>query len=193
MKVLKNIFSQFHTFFLWAMASVLLWGWVYTFVGDTTRDKKVTVFVNAPAVEGRALSLHLEEELPEGIKMIRVHDFNYDMFGTNTPGDIYIVPESQLRKMLEEQQDKILPCPVPEGCEALTQDGKAYGIRIYDAAEGVGAGDGIYFRYVAEDPASAEDYYLCFGAETYHLDGAENAVDNAAWEVALQLLALDHK
>ena len=174
MRVLKNIFSQLHTFLLWAILCVLLWGWIYTFVGDTSRDKKVTVFINAVAIEDQKLALRLEERKPDGIKMIKVHDFGYDMFGTATPGDIFM-------QSFE----------APEGIETFVRGGKCLGMKIYDAKTGKGAGAGVYIRYAPFDGTPAEDYYLCFGSETWHLDGAKEAKDNAAWEVAMELLSLD--
>ena len=72
MRVLKNIASQFYLYLLWLLVSVLVWGWVFTRITDTAPEKKVTVFVNAYAVEDRALSVELEKSMPEGIKMIRV-------------------------------------------------------------------------------------------------------------------------
>ncbi len=191
MRVLKNIFSQLHTFLLWAILCVLLWGWIYTFVGDTSRDKKVTVFINAVAIEDQKLALRLEERKPDGIKMIKVHDFGYDMFGTATPGDIFIVKRSQLEQMLEDKPEALQSFEAPEGIETFVRGGKCLGMKIYDAKTGKGAGDGVYIRYAPFDGTPAEDYYLCFGSETWHLDGAKEAKDNAAWEVAMELLSLD--
>ena len=101
-----------------------------------------------------------------------------------------MVSESLLRKMMEEQPETILPCPEAEGYTVLRVDGVPVGIRIFDASAGIGAGGGEYLRYTADDPAAAEDYYLCFGAESCHLKGGKDAVDNAAWEVAMELLGL---
>ena len=116
MKILKNILSQFHTFLLWAMASVLLWSWIYTLVNDAPREKKVTVFINAVAIDDHALALRLEEHLPDGIRKIKVHDFEYGMIGTDVKGDIYVVRASQLEQMLREKPEAVLPITAPEGC-----------------------------------------------------------------------------
>ena len=58
MKVLKNIGSQFYLYLLWLLVSVLLWGWIFTMITDTTPDKKITIFIDAYAVEDKALSLN---------------------------------------------------------------------------------------------------------------------------------------
>lgn len=191
MKVLKNIFSQLHTFILWAMLCALLWGWIYTFVGDTSQEKKVVIFIDAVAIEDHSLALRLEENKPAGIKMIKVHDFSFDMFGTNSKGDIYIVPESELIQLLEEREGVVQSFPAPEGMPVFERGGKCYGIRIFDAETQTGAGDSAYIRYIPADQSAAENYYLCFGTETVHLDCAKNGVDNAAWEVAMELLKVD--
>ena len=193
MKVIKNIFSQLHTFILWAMVSILLWGWIYTFVADAPRAQKVTVFINAVAIDDRALTLRLEETLPAGIKKIKVHDFAYDMFGTSTPGDIFIVSRSQLEEMLAGQPGAVVSFEPPEGFEPYLLDGKCVGVRIFDAATQTGAGANLYIRYAPFDKPGEEDYFLCFGSETWHLNGAKEAKDNAAWEVAMTILALESK
>ena len=79
MRVLKNIFSQLHSFVLWALFSALLWGWVFSFVTDTSIEKKVTVYCYVPEIRDTELSAKLEEDMPEGLKMIRVRSFEYVM------------------------------------------------------------------------------------------------------------------
>ena len=191
MKILKNILSQFHTFLLWALASVLLWGWVYTRVNDAPREKKVTVFINAVDIDDHALAVRLEEHLPAGIRKIKVHDFEYQMISSDVKGDIYVVRASQLEQMLREKPEAVLPITAPEGCIGYDYGGNCYGLRIFDAASQTGAGAGKYIRYADPDELQQEDYYLCFGAETIHVLGADGAVDNAAWEVAMDLLSLE--
>ena len=55
MRVLKNIGSQVYLYLLWLLASVFLWGWIFTMITDTVPEKKVTIFVDAYALEGKAL------------------------------------------------------------------------------------------------------------------------------------------
>lgn len=190
MRVIKNIVSQLHTFVLWALVSVLLWGWIYTFIGDTAPEHKVTVFVEAYALESEALSLRLEEHLPEGIKMIKAHDFDYQLFSTGSTGDIYIVRASVLRTMLEEDPGKVLPVQAPEGETAYLYQGQCCGIRIFDASTQTGRGM-QYIQYTPLPDPEPEDYYLVFSSETQHLNGAAGALDNAAWDVAMELLSLE--
>ena len=64
MRVLKNIFSQLHTFVLWLLASILFWGWIFTFVTDTVPAKKVTVYCRVPAVEDTAMAAAARDPRP---------------------------------------------------------------------------------------------------------------------------------
>lgn len=164
MRVLKNIFSQLHTFVLWLLVSAMFWGWIFTFVTDTVPAKKVTVYCRVPALEERLLAARLEEDMPEGLRMIQVHDFDHVMMDTSSfdRGDIFIVPASEDAEFVQD----LIP---PEG------DG---GIKIYDAESGEGAAM-EYIQY------GGEDYFLYLGSGSAHLD------DGAALAVAHELLALE--
>ena len=121
MKFLRNIFSQLHTFVLWLLISVLLWAWVFSFLTDTSREKKVMLFAHVGELHDRDLTLRLEAHKPEGIKMIKVHDFEYQMIDTSkTFGDLYIVPQSELEQMLEKDPGAVLeildPGTIPPIC-----------------------------------------------------------------------------
>ena len=163
MRVLKNIFSQLHTFVLWLMASALFWGWIFTFVTDTVPAKKVTVYCRVPAVQDTALAAALEEDMPEGLRMIQVHSFDYVMLDTASfdRGDIFIVPASEDADFVQNL--------IPLGSEQ--------GTKIYDAA----AGEGAAMEYIQYGD---KDYYLYLGSGSVHLD------DGAALAVAQELLAM---
>ena len=81
MQVLKNIWSQLHRWVFWALLSTVFWGWIFTMVTDTVPEKKVTVYVLTEECRSTELALQLEEDRPEGIKMIKVHPFSYAAFG----------------------------------------------------------------------------------------------------------------
>lgn len=164
MKTLKKIFSQLHTFVLWALASAMFWSWIFTFVTDTSPDKKVTVYVKAPEVRATELAAALEESMPKGLKMIKVHSFDYVMFGVDEfyRGDIFLLPASETETYAE------LLAPAD-----WAQDTKAY-----DAATGEGVATD-YIRY------TDEDYYVYLGVGSAH-DG-----DGQARAVALALLAME--
>ncbi len=162
--MIKKIFSQLHTFVLWALVSALFWSWIFTFVTDTSPDKKVTVYCLTPEIQDTQMAAALEETMPEGLRMIQVHSFDYVMFGVDAfyQGDIFILPASEI----ENYQELLLP---PE-------DGQ--NVRIYDAAGGTGAAQ-TYIAY------ADEDYYLFLGTGSEHLE------DGKALAVARAILNLD--
>lgn len=164
MKVLKGILSQLHTFVLWALASAIFWSWVFTFVTDTSPDRKVTVYVKAPEVQATALAAALEASMPEGLRMIKVHSFDYVMFGVDEfyQGDLFLLPASEMETYAE--------------LLAAVEDGR--GAKVYDAAAGEGAA-AAYIRY------TDEDYYLFLGTGSPHLE------DGKAMAVAKVLLAME--
>ena len=164
MKMLRRILSQLHTFVLWLLFSAMFWSWIFTFVTDTTADRKVTVYCKAPEIQDTRLAVALEETLPEGLRMIRVHAFDYVMFDVDAfyRGDIFIIPASELETYAE------ILAPV---------DGQQ-GVKVYDAATGTGVA-ASYIRY------SDEDYFLFLGAGSPHLE------DGKALEVAHSLLSLE--
>lgn len=164
MSVMKKVFSQLHTFVLWALVSAIFWSWVFTFVTDASPDKKVTVYVKAPEVRATALAAALEESMPEGLRMIQVHSFDYVMFGVDEfyRGDIFILPASETETYAE------LLAPL---------DGVRENV-AYDAAAGEGVATD-YIRY------GDEDYFLYLGTGSGHLE------DGRAQAVAQALLAME--
>ncbi len=163
MRFLKNVFSQLHTFVLWLLASALFWGWIFTIVTDTSPEKKVTVYCRVPAIQDTALAAALEEDMPEGLRMIKVHSFEYVMFGTDEfdRGDVFIVPASEEADFVKDL------LPVEGGQPA----------KVYDAAAGEGAAT-EYIQY------GDEDYYMYLGSGSVHLE------DGAALAVARAILAM---
>ena len=191
MRILKNIWSQLHRFVFWAIILSILWAWIYTFVGDTSHEKKVMVYVDAYALEQRALSLRLEDEgLPEGIKMIQVRSFDYDIFGTSLDGDIYLMKESILKATLEETPDKLTAIEIPAGMTGYEWEGETWAILAFDPATQHGPAMN-YIQYTPMPDPEPEAYYLCFDAASPHLQTVPGAVDNAAWTVAMHLLGID--
>ena len=189
-KVLKNIWAQLHRFVFWAIVLALFWCWIYTFVGDPPREKKVMVYVDAYGLDRRALALRLEEEhMPQGLKMIQVRSFDYDIFGDSLNGDVYIMKESILRATMEESPEKLAPIALPQGRAGWTWEGETYGIRVFDAATQQAPAT-QYVAYTPYQKREPEDYYLCFDAASPHLASEPRALDNAAWEVAMTFLEL---
>lgn len=163
MRFFRNVFSQLHTFVLWALFSVLFWGWIFALITDTSPAKKIAVYCDVPELRDVDLAVELERHMPEGIRMVKVHSFDYVMMDIENigKGDIFIVAASDLEKYAE-----FLTGPDGEG-----------GVKIYDAATGTGAA-AEYIGY------TDEDFYLFLGSGSVHLE------DGKAAQVAGQLLSM---
>ena len=164
MRILKNIISHLYIFLLWTVFSAILWSWIFTLVTDTSRDKKVTVYCHVPEVQDTLLAVELEKDMPEGLKMIKVHSFDYVMFNVDSinDGDIYIIPASER----EPFADDLVPV------------GEENGVKVYDCETGTG----VAAEYISY---GNEDYYLFLGAGSAHLE------DGKALIVAEALLAME--
>ena len=186
MRILKKIGGQLLVFLTFLTLSTLFWGWLFTLKTDTSPAKKITVYVDCSAVSETALAAKLEETLPEGIRMVKVHSFSYAFFDSDAleGADLFIVPESRAADYRES-----FAAFAVSYTEVLTLENGAAGIKIYDAGTGAG-GAASYITY-RNEAGEAEDYYLFYGAASLHFAGNENAVDNAAAEVANRLLSME--
>lgn len=185
MRIVKNIWAQLHRFVLWALILSFFWAWVYSFVGDTSRDKKLILYVDAYALDQRPLALRLEEEgLPDGIKMIQVRSFDYDLMGGEPEGDLYLMRASVLERALDSTPGKLAALTLPAGMRGYAREGKCWGILAFDPATQRGPAMD-YVQYAPLPDPEPEAYYLCFDANGPHL------ADGAAWALAMKLIAID--
>ena len=190
MRILKNILAQLHRFVFWALILSLLWAWIYTYVGDTSREKKVLIYVDAVELRQRVLGLRLEDMgLPEGIEMIEVRSFDYDIFGSALNGDVYLMRESILKATLDESPEKLASFPLPEGMRGYEWNGGIWGILAFDPETQRGPAMDL-IRYAPEGMEEKEAWYLCFEASGPRRAAAAGGVDPAAWEVGIRLLGL---
>ena len=184
MRFLKNVLSQLHSFVLWALLSAVFWGWIFTaFVDDAPAGKKVVIYVDAPVRMERELDARLEEDLPEGIRMIRVHPFSYAAFDESAllQADLYIVPASHA--------EEFAPSFVswPEGDAEPTEGLR--GMTVYDAAAGKGAAaEYILYEIPGQTP---ENYYLFVSADTLHAASLTGKGDDAALQTARRFTELE--
>ncbi len=183
MRFFKNVLSQLHTYVLWALLSAVFWGWIFTaFVFDAPAEKKVVIYVDAPVTMERELDLRLEEALPDGIRMIRVHPFSYAVFDETAllDADLYIVPASHAAQFAPSFVSW------PEG-DAEPAEGLR-GMTVYDAAAGEGtAAKYILYEIPGETP---ENYYLFVSADTLHAASLTGTGDDAALEAGRTLLGI---
>ena len=170
----------------WALVSVIFWSWVFNLLTETDRAHKVTLFANMHALEDRALAISLEEELPDGIRMVQVHSFDYALMDSVSleTADLYIMTEAQAR----EHADWLCPLPagLPAGSGELVLNGEAVGFCLRPEGK-----PGIAAAFLHYDEAGEEAWYLCFGRGGFHLRDLENGVDHAALSVALRLLEME--
>lgn len=183
MRVLKNILSQLHLYLLWLILSAVLWGFVYGLITDAPAEKKLVIYADVYACRDRELAEELEKTMPAGLKMIRVHPFDYAMFSDSEllNADLYLVPESRAGDYLDSYSPldgAALPWP-EAGLWCF--EGVAYGVSFQGAAS--------YIDY-APPGEQAEPYYLFFGVNSAHTASLNGSADDAALAVAQELSLL---
>lgn len=168
MRVLKAIGAKWHVYVSWLLFSAVFWGWIFNLVTDAPADKKVTLFLSAPACRDVALDEELEKTMPAGIRQVRAHLFSYVIFDESqlVNADLYVVPEREAAGYLNRFR------PLPEalaGREGVwTHEGAAYGLPVEGAAS-------AWVTY-----ETGESYYLFFGVNSAHADdgAAESVADS---------------
>ena len=179
--VLGNMLRQFHMYVIWILLSGVIVSFLFNLVTDTTQAKKVSIYADVPAVREAELETVLNEDLPEGIKMTKVHTFSYHTFGMGALGadDIYIVSAENI----EQYIDGFAPVSeflAPQDIfQYYVHDGKPYGVLV----KGSIWASGIAESYI--DYEEGGEYYLFFGKDCVH-----PGKDGAAACIAEKLLQL---
>lgn len=145
---MRRIKSLLLPMFAWLCASLILWGFVFSIITDTTPDKKLTVAVGAQVTDAKGLALALEKRLPEGIKMAKVYPFNYAVMSSNSveSADIIILPE-----------------------------GAREAFEAFITGEGISCNNALthYINYIPE----GEAYMMCQGAKSVHPEIAKEMIE----------------
>ncbi len=171
----RRFIRQIPLMIIWLMASVLIWGFVFTRITDTTRDRKITIFVDAEIRNAEVLETKLESHKRGRIRMVQVRPFHYAMLDSTvlTNADIYLVSGSHM----SEYRDWFAPWP--DSAEAVMpaweEDGVCYGRLISSPI--------LDYDPIRNDlliPGSDDVFFLCFGKNSIHLEGLPGAVDNEA-------------
>ncbi len=185
----KHLASHLHVYVLWSILSAFLWMWIFGFVTDTTTFHKVSVYIDCHTCEELDLTLELEKDLPDGIKMVKVHPLQYVVFDEPTMlmGDIMILRACDL----ENYRDFL--CPITLAAHRFDRptykiEDEVYGIQVYDGA----SGQGILCEYVSflapdEEP---QNFYMVFLNKSRHLGQLNGSDDEAAFDIALRLLEI---
>lgn len=187
MNLIKKIFSNIHRYILWALLSALIWAFVFSIITDADRKKKVTVFFNTPSVEEYRFEEALDEDLPEGIRMVKVHGHEYTAFDSSVLNeiDIFILAEKDITENLE----RFSPITGFDGYKLLEADGVVYGVCVYDPASGIACAD--EFVDYASPGGTEQIYYLCFLKDSPHIGEMSGSGDSAAVFVAKRILGMN--
>lgn len=188
MKTIRKAFSLIPLMVLWAMLSILLWGFVFNLITDAPAARKLVLCVDAETPGATSLAVQLEEKLGEKVRMVKVRPFLYAMIDSSslTGADLFIVPGSHVETYREWFAP--LPADMRDQSVLLEIGGTPYGVRAYDASTGRGIAAGC-IQYTPPG-LEAEDYYLFFGSRSVHNPENENAVDSAALDAARSLFDL---
>lgn len=187
--LLSRFFSLVPGLILWGMFSMLLWCWVFSLITDTAPEKKISLYIDGTVSRSVELAAVLEENLPEGIRMVRVHPFTYAMMDSESirRADLFILPEQDIGVYREW----LAPLPDAFGSDwqsLLVRDSVPLGIRVYDSEAGLCAA-GSCISY-SESGFPDQVWYLCFGNQSLHTPGIPGALDSAAVPVAEALVRL---
>ena len=163
LKVLSNILHQLHMYAIWIILSAIIVSFAFNQTTDTVPGKKVEIYADAAALDAPHLETLLDVELPEGIKMVKVRQIDYELFGLSDPAavDIYLIPESSI----EEHLEFLAPLGEFYDAQSIPSDawqsgGAAYGLLALPAGGLPSTG---YLTL-----SSSEAYYICFGANGLH-------------------------
>ena len=183
MRVLRRIVSRFYVYILWCFFAFFAVGLLFSRLGDADAAHKVTLFADVPAIEDAALASYLEEELPDGIRMIKVHPFSYAMFDSDNllSADLYIIPASHVEEYAGSF--RALGGALFDAADGYYIDGELRGIKVWDAARGEGAA-ADYITY------PAEDCWLFFNTASRHIRSISGEGDDAAVAIARRFLSL---
>ena len=177
----KRILGNWYRYILWGLLSAVFWAWIFTLLFSAPAKKKVVLYADLPHLERNALSIELEKNLPEGIRIVDTAVFD-DMLFSQTEvlsGDLYLIPESKA----EEYLASFAPIDRADfpGASFYESDGEAYGVLVYDEDAGVSVG-GTYIFYIPH-----ERCWLFFNKDSLHT----GKHDHAAIEIAKQFLKLN--
>ena len=176
----KNLWSVLLAIAAWCVVSSIFWGWVINLVTDTVPAKKVVIFIEAEKVDELSLEEAMAPDLPERIKMAKVHSFSYAMFDAQNllNADVYIIKASKIE---EYSASLSSDAELPEGKFGYSEGGDLpRGVKVYDAATGEGYLKDFVNYY------GDEDCYLFIGASSPHIE------DGAAGYAAKLLLEIQN-
>ena len=138
------------------------------------------LYADLPYLDRNALSIELERDRPEGIKIVDTAVFDDMMFNQVEvlSGDLFLIPDSKVGEYLASFAP-IDRADFP-GETFYESDGEADGILVYDEETGLKTGGDLIF-YIPQ-----ERCWLFFNKDSQHIGGR----DDAAIAVARHFLNL---
>ena len=178
--MIKRILGNRYRYILWALLSAVFWAWIFILLFSARPAKKVVLYADLPDLDRNALSIELEREKPEGIKIVDTAVFDDMMFNQVEvlSGDLFLIPDSKVGEYLASFAP-IDRADFP-GETFYESDGEADGILVYDEETGLKTGGDLIF-YIPQ-----ERCWLFFNKDSQHIGGR----DDAAIAVARHFLNL---
>jgi hypothetical protein len=178
--MIKGILRNWYRYILCALLSAIFWAWIFTLLFSAPAKKKVVLYADQPHLERNALSMALEEDLPDGIRIVDTASFDDKMFNQVEvlDGDLFLISASKA----EEYLASFAPIDRADFPDASFYEagGEAYGVLVYDEETGLNVG-GQYIFYTPH-----ECCWLFFNKDSIHI----GAHDDAAITVARHFLEL---
>ena len=186
MRILKKVASDLLFYLLWAVIAALLWIWIFSFITNTSVDKKVVLFADVPVIRATELSIELEKDKPENIKMVKAKSFENAMMMSSeiAVSDMYIVGSEAIDKYFDSFAPLSGEYVDSFDADVYAVDGVIYGIKVFDKE----SGKGIAMDYIGY--YTDEDYYLFFGVRSAHCKSLGFGDDDAALSIARRLFEL---
>ena len=169
-KLFRRFFpTLFPLWVLWAMVALLAVGFIINQITDTDPRHKIVIFADAELRDAPALAASLEKDLPEPIRMVKLHPFSYAMFNSETlrNADLYLVSSSRVSEYREWF------APLPEELKSLEDPLQPEGIRVYDPQTALSVhGDTVLYSASTQNP---EIYWLFLGKNSPHLSEEDSS------------------
>ena len=186
MRRVKAVFRLVPMLAAWAVLGAFFWGFIYIRVTDTDAAHKIVVCADAPVPGAAELEETLDRACAGSIRMTKVRPFTYAMMDSSVlrGADLLIVRESNMPVYL----DWFAPCPasVAPRDGGWPADGVRYGVLLYSP----GQQNTALSRWIglSDGDADGERFYLCFGKQSLHVEGLDQAVDGESARFAALLL-----
>ena len=177
----RTVFRVIRRLLACLIISAVFWSWIFNFLTDAAPERKILLYADMRDFRWKELAITLEEDLPEGIRLVQAHPFSYAMVNSAEveQADLYVLTAAQA----EERADWLQPVPesLAAGRETLDREGIPCGLRLDPAGA-------AYFSFAEGEGAP---WYLCFGKKSLHNPDVPGAADDAALRIAQRILSLD--